>query len=185
MVEIVGSDGSPVIVPDEAITVITGPYAFEPVTKSYIRGAFGQGALESTEDPAHLVGRLQVKEPLVQLTRPNGTPVWVKPSAISILRYPNDMEARDEPGYAVRSVIIVGGYHQPLREDIAAVQRIMVEVPAVVATAAASARKFGKLSKEIFTTEKSKAKAKPRKPQKKKRAARPRNARHRGKIASR
>jgi hypothetical protein len=76
MVDIVAATGTTVTVPDEAINVVSGPYHSDSGTKSYVRGNFGPGALESKEDASHLVGRLRVT--LAMLTRPNGTRVWVK-----------------------------------------------------------------------------------------------------------
>ena len=68
MVEIVAATGTTVTVPDEAINVVSGPYHSDSGTKSYVRGNFGPGALESKENASHLVGRLQVT--LAMLTRP-------------------------------------------------------------------------------------------------------------------
>ena len=68
MVDIVAAAGTTVNVPDEAINVVSGPYLNDSGTKSYVRGNFGPGALESKENASHLVGRLQVT--LAMLTRP-------------------------------------------------------------------------------------------------------------------
>jgi hypothetical protein len=116
MVDIVAATGTTVSVPDDAINVVNGPYPSDSGTKSYIRGNFGPGALERNEDASHLVDRLQVT--LAMLTRPNETPVWIKTRAITILRYPLDTEIQSPPNL-VRSVVVVGGFLQALRENIA------------------------------------------------------------------
>jgi hypothetical protein len=100
MVDIVAAAGTTVTVPDEAINVVSGPYPSDSGTKSYVRGNFGPGALESKEDASHLVGRLQVT--LAMLTRPNGAPVWVKTRAIAMLRYPLDTEIQGPPNLVWR-----------------------------------------------------------------------------------
>jgi hypothetical protein len=143
MVDIVTSTGMTVTVSDSAINVVSGPYPGDAGVKSYIRGcfglgAFGLGAIESSEDASHFVDRLQAT--LARLTRPNGTPIWVKASAITMLRFPLDTEIPGPPN-VVRSVIIVGGFHQALQEDIAAVRRILAQTaPALFVTPAARRR---------------------------------------------
>jgi len=148
MVDIVAATGTTVTVPDEAINVVSGPYHSDSGTKSYVRGNFGPGALESKENASHLVGRLQVT--LAMLTRPNGTPVWVKTRAIAILRYPLDTEIQDPPNL-VRSVIIVGGFLQALQEDVATVRQIMSKsAPGLLATSSALTRGLGECTNEFF-----------------------------------
>jgi hypothetical protein len=120
MVDVTTSDGMKADIRDEAITVITGPYPWEKGAKGcYIRGSFGPGAFMANESGAHLVARLKLAKPLVQLTRPNDTPVWVKASAVTMIRYPFDTELPD-PGsdIIVKSVIMVGDFHQALRESV-------------------------------------------------------------------
>jgi hypothetical protein len=148
MVDIVAATGTTVTVPDEAINVVSGPYHSDSGTKSYVRGNFGPGALESKEDASHLVGRLQVT--LAMLTRPNGTPVWVKTRAIVILRYPLDTEIQGPPNL-VRSVIVVGGFLQALQEDIVTVRQIMSKsAPGLLATSSALTRGLGEFTSEFF-----------------------------------
>jgi hypothetical protein len=148
MVDIVAATGTTVTVPDDAINIVSGPYPSDSGTKSYIRGNFGPGALESNEDASHLVGRLQVT--LAMLTRPNEAPVWVKTGAITILRYPLDTEIQSPPNL-VRSVVVVGGFLQALREDIAAVRQIISNsAPGLLATSSALTRGRRELTSEFF-----------------------------------
>jgi hypothetical protein len=128
MVDIVTLTGMTVTVPDSAINIVSGPYPGDVGVKSYIR-SLGLGAIESSEDASHFVDRLQAT--LARLTRPNGTPVWVKASAITMLRFPLDTEIPSPPN-VVRSVIMVGrtpvgGFHQALQEDIATLRRILAQ----------------------------------------------------------
>ena len=119
-----------------------------PGTKSYVRGNFGPGALKSKEDASHLVRKLQVT--LAMLTRPNGTPVWVKTRAIVILRYPLDTEIQGPPNL-VRSVIVVGGFLQALQEDIVTVRQIMSKsAPGLLAMSSALTRGLGEFTSEFF-----------------------------------
>jgi len=148
MVDIVAAAGITVTVPDEAINVVSGPYPSDSRTKSYVRGNFGPGTLESKEDASHLVGRLRVM--LAMLTRPNGTPVWVKTGAIAILRYPLDTEIQGPPNL-VRSVIVVGGFLQAIQEDLATVRQIMSKgAPGLLATSSTLTRGLGKFTREFF-----------------------------------
>jgi hypothetical protein len=142
--------GGTVPVVDSSINVVSGPYESYPGIKSYVRGSFGPGAIESTEDAAHLVGRLQVT--LAELTRPNGTAVWVKISAITMVRYPLDTEIPAPPNL-VRSVIMVGGFHQALQEDVDTIRHLMTqEAPAMLATSFALTGKLNKFSREFFAS---------------------------------
>jgi hypothetical protein len=135
MVDLVTLMGMTITVPDSAINVVSGPYPGEANVKSYVRGGFGPGAIETNEDASHFVDRLQTT--LARLTRPNGTPVWVKASAITIMRFPFDTEISSPPN-VVRSVIMVGGFHQALQENIATVRRILAQTaPALLTTPAA------------------------------------------------
>jgi hypothetical protein len=140
MVNIVNHTGVETLIPDESINVVSGPYPRDPGTRSYIRGNFGPGALETSEEAAHLVARLQVT--LAKLTRPNGTPVWIKTSAITMLRYPLDTEIQSPPNL-IRSVIVVGSFQQAIQEDIGTVRHIMSQdAPAVLATSRALTRNY-------------------------------------------
>jgi len=135
MVDLVTLMGMTITVPDSAINVVSGPYPGEANVKSYVRGGFGPGAIETNEDASHFVDRLQTT--LARLTRPNGTPVWVQASAITIMRFPFDTEISSPPN-VVRSVIMVGGFHQALQENIATVRRILAQTaPALLTTPAA------------------------------------------------
>jgi hypothetical protein len=148
MVQIVATTGGTITVPDNAINIVTGPYPGDPSPKSYIRGNFGPGAVDSNEDASHLVARLQVT--LAKLTRPNGTPVWVKVAAITLLRYPLDTKIPSPPNL-VQSVIMLGAFHQALQEDIATIRRIMSQdVPALLATSVALTGNLSKFTNEFL-----------------------------------
>jgi hypothetical protein len=128
MVDVTSVDGQHAEIRDESITVITGPYPWEASAQlSYIRGSFAPSAFVCNEPAPHLISRLKLEKPLVQLMRPNSTPVWVKASAVSTIRYPLDTELPD-PGSdtVVKCVIIVGGFHQALRQSVAEVHDLLL-----------------------------------------------------------
>lgn len=123
MVDITNVDGVQVNIRDDAINVVSGPYPFDGSPITYVRGSFGAGVLQTQEPAAALVARLR-PAPLVQLTRPNDTPVWVKASAVTLIRHPLDTELVELPNL-VRSVVMIGGFHQALREDVATATRLL------------------------------------------------------------
>jgi hypothetical protein len=135
MVDIKNVDGVRAEIPDDAINVISGPYPFDGTPVTYVRGSFGPGAFQTAEPAASLVGRLKPAAPLVQLTRPNDTPVWVKAKAVTMIRHPLDTELVDPPNL-VRSVIMVGAFHQALREDVATATKLLSSAGLNVATVA-------------------------------------------------
>jgi hypothetical protein len=151
MVDIVDTSGKTATIPDTAITVVSGPYPHDTGTISYIRGSFGPGAFQSSEDAAHLVARLQLPKPLTGLTRPNNTPVWVKAGAISMVRLPLDTEIPNPP-QIVRCVVMVGGFHQAVREDVDTVKQLMAQAasPLLSAVGAMTAKQQA-LTNELFT----------------------------------
>jgi hypothetical protein len=133
VVEITNIDGIKTFIRDDAITVISGPYPHDPDYCSYVRGAFGPGPLITAEDALHLADRLALARPLTLLTRPNNTPVWINASAVTIVRFPFDTELADPPSL-VQSVVMVGSFHQALREDVATAHRILLANGLNVAT---------------------------------------------------
>jgi hypothetical protein len=127
MVDVTTTSGVRATIRDEAIAVITGPYPDDDGMCTYIRGSFGPGAFQAQGDPASLVARLVLAKPLTQLTRPTGDPVWVKASAVNMVRYPMDTELPD-PGspYIVRSVIMIGNWHQAIQEDVQTARQLLI-----------------------------------------------------------
>jgi hypothetical protein len=127
MVDVTDVDDQHAEIRDESITVITGPYPWEAGARlSYIRGSFAPSAFVCNEIAPELISRLELEKPLVQLIRPNDTPVWVKASAVSAIRYPLDTELPD-PGsdILVKCVIVIGGFHQALRQSVAEVHGLL------------------------------------------------------------
>jgi hypothetical protein len=122
MVEITNVAGDQASIRDDAITVITGGSPEDPTPFTIVHGSFGPGVLQTREPAAALAARLA--SPLVQLTRPNNAPVWVKASAVTTLRPPLDTEVTVPPRLA-RSIIMIGGFHQALREDVATATRLL------------------------------------------------------------
>lgn len=106
---------------------MSGPYPHDPSDRTYVRGSFGPGAFVTSEGAAHLIARLQPTRPLTRLTRPNKTAVWIKASAVTMIRHPLDTELADAPDL-VQSVVMVGNFHQALRESVAtAYEKLLVD----------------------------------------------------------
>jgi hypothetical protein len=122
MVEITNIGGDQTIIRDEAITVVIGGSADDPTPFTKIHGSFGPGVVQTNESAVALVDRLAI--PLVKLTRPNDTPVWVKAAAVATIRPPLSTELLDPPRL-VRSVVMISGFHQALREDVATASRLL------------------------------------------------------------
>ena len=108
-------DGSAVSVDESAITLIAGPYPHDLGPHTYVHGV-DRGVLVTAERAAALVARLGVDPPLVKLTRPDASPVWVKRSAISEIRTP--LPTEQQAGGVVGAVVVIGDLHQAVRKDV-------------------------------------------------------------------
>ena len=115
-------DGTEIHADENAIILVTGP---DPQVAGAHVNIYGidRGALLAADNPAILVARLAVRPPLARLTRPDRTPVWIKGPAVTALRSPLSTE-RQGPG-EVNAVVILGGLHQALLEDVAAAQQVL------------------------------------------------------------
>ena len=79
MIAIRALDGTEVVVNQDAVTFVVGPYPHDVGHHTYVHGV-DRGVLVTAEDATALVARLGVDPPLVKLTRPDASPVWVKRS---------------------------------------------------------------------------------------------------------
>ncbi len=122
MIRIRGLDGTDIHADENAIILVAGPDAYVAGAHVNIYG-IDRGALPAAENPALLVARLAVSPPLARLTRPDGTPVWIKGPAVTAIRAPLSTE-RQDPG-AVNALVILGGLHQAVREDVLAAQQVL------------------------------------------------------------
>jgi hypothetical protein len=129
MIAIHALDGTEVDVNEDAITLILGPYPHDLGPHTYVHGV-DRGVLVTAEAAAALVARLRINPPLAKLTRPDSTPVWLKGSAVTEVRgpLPTELQGSGE----VNAVVIVGGLHQAVREDVKAVEKVL-NAPAVTA----------------------------------------------------
>ena len=114
MIAIRALDGTEVEVNEASITLVAGPYPHDVGPHTYLYGV-ERGVLATAEDAAALVARLGVKPPLAKLTRPDSTPVWVKPSGVSAIRLPLATERQKG---RVNAVLVIGDLHQAVREDM-------------------------------------------------------------------
>ena len=104
------------------MTLVAGAYPHDLGPHTYVHGV-DRGVLVTAEDPAALVARLGVDPPLVKLTRPDSTPVWVKGPAVTAIRPPLATESQGRG--AVKAVVIIGDLHQAVREDVKAVTSVL------------------------------------------------------------
>jgi hypothetical protein len=116
MITITTLDGEKVDVDVKSILLIAGPYPHDVGPHTYVYGP-SPGVLVTAEQAADLVARLRLKPPLVQLTRPNNTPVWLKGSAVTTVRAPVPAE-RSKTG-TIHAVVLLGKLRQAIREDVA------------------------------------------------------------------
>jgi len=115
MIAIRALDGTEVVVNQDAVTFIVGPYPHDVGPHTYVHGV-DRGVLVTAEDATALVARLGVDPPLVKLTRPDASPVWVKRSAVSAIRRP--LATEQQGGGTVKAVLVIGDLHQAVREDV-------------------------------------------------------------------
>jgi hypothetical protein len=122
MIAIRALDGTEVVVNQDAVTLVAGPYPHDLGPHTYVHGV-DRGVLVTAEDAAALIARLGVDPPLVKLTRPDASPVWVKASAVSAIRPP--LATEQQAAGAVKAVIVIGDLHQAVREDMQTAMSIL------------------------------------------------------------
>jgi hypothetical protein len=122
MIAIRALDGTEVVVNDDAVTLVAGPYPHDLGRHTYVHGV-DRGVLVTAEDAAALVARLGGDRPLVKLTRPDATPVWIKGSSVSEIRPPLAME--QQAAGAVKAVVVIGDLHQAVCEDMQTAMSIL------------------------------------------------------------
>ena len=122
MITVRALDGTEVDVNEEAVTVVAGPYPHDVGPHTYVHGV-ERGVLVTAEKAAALVVRLGVDPPLVKLTRPDASPVWVKASAVSEVRPP--LATEQQAAGAVKAVVVIGDLHQAVRDDVQTAMRIL------------------------------------------------------------
>jgi hypothetical protein len=76
MIAIRALDGTEVAVNENSVTLVVGPYPHDLGPHTYVHGV-DRGVLVTAEDAAVLAARLGGDPPLVKLTRPDASPVWV------------------------------------------------------------------------------------------------------------
>jgi hypothetical protein len=108
-------DGTEIEIAEDGVALVSGPYPHDVGPHTYVRGV-DRGILVTTEDGAGLVARLGIQPPLAKLARPDGTSVWIKASAVTAIRAP--LATEQHPGGVVKAVVLIGGVHQAVREDV-------------------------------------------------------------------
>ena len=122
MLAITTLDGSVLHLDDDSVVMVAGPKPGDPPGRSYVTGP-APAPIATDEDAATVLAALHPQVPLAQLTRPDGSPVWVKGGAVTSVRAPIPVDV--PPGELVGAVIIVGGCRQAVREDVATVSGIL------------------------------------------------------------
>jgi hypothetical protein len=122
MIAIHALDGTEVAVNENAVTLVAGPYPHDLGPHTYVHGV-DRGVLVTAEDAAALVARLGVAPPLVKLTRPDASPVWVKGLSVSAIRPP--LATEQQAAGAVKAVVVIGDLHQAVREDMQSAMSIV------------------------------------------------------------
>jgi hypothetical protein len=79
--------------------------------------------LVTAEDAAALIARLGVDPPLLKLTRPDASPVWIKRSVVSEIRPP--LTTEQQAAGTVKAVVVVGDLHQAVREDVQTAMNVL------------------------------------------------------------
>src|SRR5260370_23153146 len=127
MIAIRALDGTQVVVNENAVTVVVGPYPHDLGRHTYVHGV-ERGVLVTAEDAAALVARLRVDPPLAKLTRPDASPVWFKKSAVRGIR--PTLATGQQAGGAVGAVVVIGDLPQAVREDVQTAMSILHPPPA-------------------------------------------------------
>jgi hypothetical protein len=122
MIAIRALDGTEVAVNQDAVTLVAGPYPHDVGPHTYVHGV-ERGVLVTAEKAAALLVRLGADPPLVKLTRPDASPVWVKASAVSEIRLP--LATEQQAAGAVKAVVVIGDLHQAVREDVQSATSIL------------------------------------------------------------
>ncbi|MEA1672406.1 hypothetical protein [Nitrospirillum sp. BR 11163] len=79
-------------------------------------GGLAEG-VTTAEAPDALLARLGLAQDFARLTRPDGSALWVRGVAVSLLRPPLPTEI--VPGGTAKATLLVGGSHQTVAEDVA------------------------------------------------------------------
>jgi hypothetical protein len=122
MIAIRALDGTEVAVNENAVTLVAGPYPHDLGPHTYVHGV-DRRVLVTAEDAAALIARLRIDPPLMKLTRPDASPVWVKGSAVGEIRPPR--AAEQQAAGAVKAVVVIGDLHQAVREDVQTAMSIL------------------------------------------------------------
>jgi hypothetical protein len=116
VVDITSTDGTVLHISADAVVIITGPVLEnDPPNRSYVTGP-GPAVIATDESVLALLARLHPTKSLLQFTRPDGQPVWLKGAAISLVTAPTPDDVPD--GLPASAVIYVGGKHQAVQESV-------------------------------------------------------------------
>src|SRR5437868_897202 len=115
MIAIRALDGTEVVVNENAVTLVAGPYPHDLGPHTYVHGV-DRGVLVTAEDTAAVIARPGVDPPFGKVERTDASPVWIKRSVVSELRPP--LTTEQQAAGTARSVVVIGDLHQTVREDV-------------------------------------------------------------------
>lgn len=134
MVAITMPNGQVANIRDESISAAHKAYDPHPrPTPNVETAVFGptNAALIAAEPPESLIGRLVLQVPLAILTRPDGTPVWIKGPAVTLVREPLRNEIPPAP-FIVRATVIAASRRYTVQQDPLSALQILRAVGAGV-----------------------------------------------------
>jgi hypothetical protein len=123
MIEVTTISGKKIDLTEDSISVVTGPRPSEDGLLAHISGP-GAGNLTIAEAPQLLIARLGKPAAFAVFHRPTGTPVWIRASSVSTVRPPVSTETGIGLG-TVRAVVLGGGFHQSVQEDVETAKQIV------------------------------------------------------------
>ncbi|MEA1647829.1 hypothetical protein UAJ10_02190 [Nitrospirillum sp. BR 11164] len=115
VVDIRSIDGTILHVAADAISIVTGPYDGDPPSRSYVTGPRSTD-IATDEDVDALLARVHPARALLQFTRLDGRPIWLKGAVISIVttRSPD----ADTGAVPAGALVHVGSRDQDVQESV-------------------------------------------------------------------
>ena len=131
MADIVIIGGPTLHVDPDSITAVAGPSVTAPELHVEVFGA-APHPVSTLEGPDSIMAKLDLDRPFAKLTRPDGSPIWIRGKSVNRVRVPLAEETLGRPAGAVQSVVFFGGDRQLLREDVATLRPILIAAGAKV-----------------------------------------------------
>jgi len=108
---------------DDDVVGLAGPRPSDTEVQSYVF-VIGLQPIPCVELVSSLLTRIQSNPPFAQLTRPNGTPIWIRGSTVTEIRDPLSVEMQNPPAIT-RQVIRFAGNSQAVQETYGQLKTIL------------------------------------------------------------